>query len=211
MHELTDQLNDLLDLPPGTMLELVDPVPVVAGVQNVEQAGQMALVCNPEVREAEQTIAKAEAAMKVAKMDYLPDINIIGGYGNQTDANYIQDNFTYLGITANYTFFEWGKKNDVLMQRQTDVAMARQNLNVTRDKVLLEARKAYLNFDQALQSYRLAGEMAQACQDAEKSAASPTAAMAAKGATAKAQLEYMKAEINYRVAYAQLASAIGLE
>ncbi len=105
-------------------------------------------------------------------MDYLPDVNIIGGYANQTDASYIQDNFTYLGITANYTFFEWGKKNDVLMQRQTDVALARQNLNVTRDKVLLEARKAYLNFDQALQAYRLAGEMAQACQDAEKSAAS---------------------------------------
>lgn len=211
VRELTDQLNDLLDFPPGTMLELVDPVPAVPGVQNVDQAGQMALVCNPEVREAQQTIAKAEAAVKVAKMDYLPDVNVIGGYANQTDASYIQDNFTYLGITANYTFFEWGKKNDVLMQRQTDVALARQNLNVTRDKVLLEARKAYLSFDQALQAYRLAGEMTQACLDAEQGAVSPAAAMAAKGATAKAQLEYLKAEINYRVAHAQLESAIGLE
>ncbi len=48
------------------MLELVDPVPAVPGVLNVDQAGQMALVCNPEIREAEQTIAKAEAALKVA-------------------------------------------------------------------------------------------------------------------------------------------------
>jgi outer membrane protein TolC len=190
---------------------LVDPVPALPGVQNVDQAGQMALVCNPEVREAEQTIAKAEAALKVARMDYLPDVNIIGGYANQTDASYIQDNFTYLGITANYTFFEWGKKNDVALQRQTDVALARQNLNVTRDKVLLEARKAYLNFDQALQAYRLSGEMVQACLDAEKGAANQTALAAAKGATAKAQLEYMKAEISYRVAHAQLAGAIGLE
>ena len=117
VRDLADQLNDLLDFPPGTVLELVDPVPPVPAVQSAEQAGCMALACNPEVHEAEQEIAKAEAALKVARMDYLPDVNIIGGYANQTDASYIQNNFTYLGITANYTFWEWGKKNDVVRQR----------------------------------------------------------------------------------------------
>jgi outer membrane protein TolC len=144
-------------------------------------------------------------------MDYLPDINIIGGYANQTDASYIQNNFTYLGITANYTFWEWGKKNDVLRQRETDIALAHQNLLVTQDKVLLAARKAYFEFDQALQAYQLAGEMVRACEEAEKGATTPVAVMTAKGATAKAQLEYMKDEINYRVAYAQLMGAIGQE
>jgi outer membrane protein TolC len=211
VRDLADQLNDLLDFPPGTVVELVDPVPSVPAVQSAEQAGCMALACNPEVHEAEQEIAKAEAALKVARMDYLPDVNIVGGYANQTDASYIQDNFTYLGITANYTFWEWGKKNDVVRQRQTDIAMAHQNLRVTQDKVQLEARKSYVAFDQALQSYRLAGEMVQACQDAEKGATTPAAMMTTKGATAKAQLEYMKDEITYRVAHAQLMGAIGQE
>jgi outer membrane protein TolC len=105
IQSLTDQMNDLLDLPPGTVLELVDPVPPVAPVSSPEQAAQMAMACNPEIREAELNISKAEAALKVAHMDYYPDVNIIGGYGNQTDASYIQNNFTYLGITANYTFW----------------------------------------------------------------------------------------------------------
>ncbi|HTQ40190.1 MAG TPA: hypothetical protein VMJ32_14280 [Pirellulales bacterium] len=35
--------------------------------------------------------------------------------------------------------------------------------------------------------------------------------LAAKGATAKAQLDYMKDEIAYRVAHAQLLNAIGQE
>jgi outer membrane protein TolC len=211
VQELNDQLNDLLDLPPGTVLELVDLVPPSPPVQSAEQAAQMALACNPEILEAQQNIAKAEAALKIAHMDYYPDVNVVGGYANQTGASYIQNNFTYLGVTATYTFWEWGKKSDVSRQRETDIALAHQNLQVTRDKVQLDARKAFGAFDQALSAYRLAGEMVQACQDAERGAANPAAVMSTKGATAKAELEYMKAEIGYRVAHAQLMGTIGAQ
>ena len=209
IQELNDQLDDLLDFPPGTVLELVDPVPPVPPVASPDQAAQMALAANPEICEAKQTIAKAEAGLKVARMDYYPDVNIVGGYANQTGASYIQDNFTYLGLTASYTFWEWGKKNDVIHERETDVALAHQNLQVVSDKVQLEARKSYGAFEQALCAYRLAGELAQAYLDAEQSAKDPVALANAKGATAKAQLEYMKDEIAYRVAHAQLMGAIG--
>jgi outer membrane protein len=212
IQTLTDQLNDLLDLPPGTTLELADPVPPAPPVASAEQAAQMAMACNPEIREAEQDIAKAEAAMKIAHMDYYPDVNIIGGYANQTDASYIQSNFTYLGITANYTFWEWGKKNDVMRQREMDISLAHQNLQVVTDKVQLAARKSYAAFAQAFEAYQLDGEMVQACKDAERAAGNNMAALpAAKSATAKAELDYMKAEIDYRVAYAQLIAAIGRE
>jgi outer membrane protein TolC len=212
IQTLTDQLNDLLDLPPGTVLELVDPSPSAPPVASAEQAAQMAITCNPEMREAEQNIAKAEAALKVAHMDYYPDVNIIGGYANQTDASYIQSNFTYLGITANYTFWEWGKKGDVARQRETDISLARQNLQVVTDKVQLEARKSFGAYEQALRGYQLANEMVAACKDAEQAAGNnPTSSANAKAVTAKAQLDYMKAEIDYRIAYAQLVAAIGHE
>jgi hypothetical protein len=71
-----------------------------------------------------------------------------------------------------------------------------------------EARKAYGVFAQSLEAYQLAGEMVQARKAAEKGAADLTAAAVAKGATAKAELEYMKAEIDYRVAHAKLTAAI---
>ena len=69
-----------------------------------EDAAQAALANSPEVREASQTIAKAQAALQVARMDYLPDIAVISGYANQTAASYIQPNIGYLGITGSYTF-----------------------------------------------------------------------------------------------------------
>ena len=86
IQELTEQLNDLLDFPPGTPLELTDPVPQVPPIESADQAAQMSLTNNVEVREAAQNIAKAEAAVKIARMDYLPDVNVVGGYANQTGA-----------------------------------------------------------------------------------------------------------------------------
>jgi outer membrane protein TolC len=210
IRELTDQLNDLLGLPACTTLELVDPLPAELPVRCADAAAQVALAHSPEVREAQQTIRKAEAGLKVARMDYLPDVNIIGGWANQTLGSYMQPNFGYLGITGTYTFWAWGKKKDVTRQRQTDIALAQQNLEVTMDKVALEARKAFGTFEQARDTYRLAGEMVQAHKEAEKTAAGPTA-LQAKADTSKAELEYMKAEIAYRIAHAQLAALLCIE
>jgi outer membrane protein TolC len=208
VQELTDTLNSLLDFPPCTVLELVDPVPADLPPRCADEAAQFALGHSPEVREAEQGLAKAHAALQVARMDYLPDVAVIGGYANQTAASYIQTNIAYLGVFGSYTFWDWGKRRDVKKQRETDIALAQQNLEVVTDKVRLEARKAYGTYEQDREAYRLAGEMVQARQEAEKAAAGP-AALQAKADTARAQLDQMKAEIAYRVAHAQLAALAG--
>jgi outer membrane protein TolC len=207
IRELTDQLNDLLDFPPGTVLELIDPVPPLPAIESADQAVQMSMMNNPEVREAAQNINRAEAAIKLARMEYLPDVNVVGGFANQTGASYIQQNITFVGVTGSYTFWDWRKRNDVCQQRQADLAMAHQNLLVVSGKVQAEARKSFGAFQQALASYRLAQEMVEACKDAERGAHDPATIMSTKAATATAELELMKAEIAYRVAHAQLAAA----
>ncbi len=206
VRELTQQLNDLIDLPSETALELVDPIPEELGLHSAEEAAERALACNPEVREAQQGIAKAEAAMKMARMAYLPDVSVMGGYANQTVASYIQPNIGFVGLTGSYTFFEWGKKQDI--KRQRDMDMANQNVQVTLRKVSAEARTAFFNYEQARDEYRLAAEMVQARKDAEKGVTG-TVALQAKTDSTKAELDYMKAEINYRVAHAQLVGVIG--
>jgi outer membrane protein TolC len=210
VRELTQTLNDLLDLPACTVLELVDPVPPDIQVKCEDEAASLALTRSPEVRDAEQSVTKAEAAMKVARMAYLPDVNVIGGYANQTFASYIQPNIGYIGVTGSMTFWEWGKKRDLVRQREMDIALAHQNIRVVSDKVQLEARKAYSTYDGARLGVRLAGEMVQARKEAAK-AATGAAAMQANADAAKAELEYMKAEITYRVAHAQLSGLIGCQ
>jgi outer membrane protein TolC len=210
VRDLARTLNDLLDLPACTVLELVDPVPLDLRVRCEDEAVSLALAHSAEVREAEQSIAKAEAAMKVAKMAYLPDVNVIGGFANQTAASYIQPDIGYVGVTGSWTLWEWGKKRDIRRQRDMDIALAHQNVRVVRDKVQLDTRKAFVEYEQAREELRLAGDMVQARKEAEKSAPPPLA-MQAKADESKAELEYMKAEIAYRVAHAKLAGLISAE
>jgi outer membrane protein TolC len=208
VQELTVILNDLLNLPSCTALELCDPLPSNLPVRCADDAAQQAVANNAEIHEAEQAIVKAEAALKVARMAYIPDVNIIGGSADQHFADYIQHGFSFFGVTANYTVFEWGKKVDVVRQRHALIAVAHQNLVVVTDKVQVEARKAFVAFEQAREAFQLAGEMAQARKEVEKGATGEKA-FEAKGETAKAELEQMKAEIAYRVAHAKLAGLLG--
>ncbi len=137
-------------------------------------------------------------------MDYYPDVNVGGGYANQTDASYIQPNFTYLGITANYTFWEWGKKNDVVRQRHTDIALANQNLQVIQDKIQLEAPQNIRGFRSGVSGLSAGRRNGSSVPRRGESSHNSGRHRERKAATAKAQLEFLKAEITCRVANAQL-------
>lgn len=209
MAELTAVLTQLLGLPPCTDLELVEPALPPVTVTCAEEAAQQALANHPQVREAQQGITKAQAGLRAAKMDYLPDVNVVGGYGGQTAADYIQDNFAYVGVTAAYTFWDWGKRREVKRQRQAQIALAHQNVEVMIETAQLEARKAFLAYKQAEEELQIATEVVQARQDAEQEARDPAAVFTVKAATAKAMLEQMQAELTYRLAHAKLLAAIG--
>ena len=73
-QELMQQLDSLLDLPLCTILELVDPLPTELPVRCADDVAEIAVGQSPEVREAAQSIAKAEAGLKIARMAYIPDV-----------------------------------------------------------------------------------------------------------------------------------------
>ena len=207
--ELAGVLAQLLGLPSCTGLELVEPVLPAVTVTCADEAAQHALANNPQVREAHQNITKARAGLRAAKMEYLPDVNVVGGYSGQTAADYIQDNFAFVGVTASYTFWDWGKRKEVKRQREAQIALAHQNVDVMIETVQLEARKAFLAFKQSEEELRIANDVVKVRQEAEQEAKDPATALTAAAATAKAHLEQMQAEVNYRLAHAKLLAAIG--
>ncbi|SIO58402.1 Outer membrane protein TolC [Singulisphaera sp. GP187] len=209
--DIAEQLNNLIGLPAGTLLVLEEPMPPQPPVHSADEAAGRALACNPQVQEAMATSHKAAAAFQIARSEFLPDVNIFGSYFNQTAAPIIQPNFGAFGISASYTFVDWGKRRHVKHQREYQIAQAQQNVQATIDKVVLEARQAYTGFEQANEGLALANEMVQARRDSEGPARLPAAIQAAKAATAKAELEQLHAEANYRVAHAKLMEVIGAD
>lgn len=206
--ELTEQFNDLLDLPLCTVLELVEPLPAPLPVGCADDAVRMALLNNPQLQEADATIGKAHAALRVAKSSFLPDVNVLGGFYNQTVMSYVQNDFALVGVIASYDF-EWGNKFKVKRQRETMVDMAHQNLQVTIDKITLEVRKSFHEYEQARQALALANDNVKAHLEVEQTIQNLAALAAAKAETAKAELAVIQAELDYRLAHAKLANAIG--
>jgi X-X-X-Leu-X-X-Gly heptad repeat protein len=207
--ELTDTLNQLLCLPPGTELEVFEPVLPGVPVNSADEAAQLAMANNPKLCEAQQDIAKAHAGIKAAKMEYLPIVDVVGGYINQDFADYIQPNIGFVGVTANYTLLDWGKRGHVLRQRETQLMMASKNVQVTAEAVQLDARKAYLAYTQAQSELQIANEVVAASVDGVKEAKDFATVMTAKSAVAKAELDLMKAELAARLAQIKLLAAIG--
>ena len=207
--ELAAQLNGMLDFPPSTRLELIELAPVEAPVYSADQAVACAVSHSPEVFQAEQDAVKAEAALKLAKLDYLPDVMVFGGYVNQNGINAIQSDFSYAGVMANITLFEGGKRVHAVRQAETVAAMARQKACQTRDEVGLKAQKAFREYEQAKESLKTAEEMALVRREAQQKVRSPEDVIKAAGELMKAEAGVVQAEATCRVNCLKLIGIAG--
>jgi outer membrane protein len=204
-----EQLNALLDLPACTTLELVEPPLPGLAVRCADEAIGLALAVSPQIREAEQNVVKAEAAVKAAKVDYLPNVNVIGGYAHQEGIPAIQPDIGYLGIQGSYTFFEWGKRYNTVKERQVTVFLAQQKLAQTQDEVRQKAQKAFREIEQHREALQLATEMAQLRKEAVKKAAGLKAGLDAGKDLLEAEVNVVKEELAYRTAHVELSTLIG--
>jgi outer membrane protein TolC len=206
--DLQEQLNGLLDLPLCTVLELVEPPLPVVPYHCADDVIGLALAASPEIRQAQQTILKAEAAVAAGKLDYVPSIALTGGYINQTGASYIQQDIGYVGLAGSYTLVDWGKRRNVIRERNNLVTMATLKYQQTQDDVRQKAVKAFREVQQSQEALRTAQQMVGLRREAEKGATDLPAMMVAGKARALAEVDAVKAELTYRQAYVQLMSLI---
>ena len=208
--ELEEQLNGMLELPLTTRLELMELPPIEVPVRSADQAIASALCCSPEVFQADQDIIKAEAAVKVAKVDYLPDVMLFGGYVNQNGFNVTQNDIGYAAVMVNQSLFAGGKRVHAVRQAETVVAMARQKACQTRDEVGLKAQQAFRKYEQAREALQTAQEMVLVRKEAQQKASSPEDIIKAADKLMEAEAAVVQAEATFRVAGVTLVSISGL-
>lgn len=203
------QLRVLLDLPAEIKLEIVEPSLPAPNVNSADEAITLALAGSPEVCEAAQNIAKAQAAVQAAKVDYLPNVNVIGGYANVNGLPAIQQNVGYLGLMGSYTFYDWGKRNHTVCERETVVSMAQLQWQQTQDEVRHKAAKAFRELELSREALKMAEQFVVLRIEAEKVATDLTSRIAATKAKGLAEVEFVKAKLAYQTAHAQLANITG--
>ncbi|HEU0179604.1 MAG TPA: TolC family protein [Blastocatellia bacterium] len=215
--ELTNCLSGLTGLPEDARLELVPPPPAVIEADFYSQQQQKppqaappqkprpVIAYNPEIVEAEETVVKAKAAHRLAKLEYVPDAVITGGYMFQTGIPALPDDFSWIGVVATWTIFDFFKRERTIKERGAQVTMAKANLEMVRAKVAAESLKTVMDVDRTRRILELTRRVAsmQRAMTSRDQDPGPEA----KAALAKAEAEMFQAELDYRMAYSQLKRA----
>jgi outer membrane protein TolC len=204
VKELTASLVEMVGLPEGTRLELVPPEPFVENI-SLSEATQKAAAVSPEVVEAEQTAVKAHAGSALSKMAYFPSVAIVGGYTDQNALNIILPrSFTYIGLIATYTVFDFGKREHGVKEASAQAEAADLAVHLTKAKTAAGVKSSYLELERSRQLVQLARRMASATRIVEASYGSDDTEV--ESAQAKMEADMYRAEFEYRQAYARLRS-----
>ena len=206
VKDLTQSLNAMVGLPVETELELVAPSIVDEKISLVDATTE-AVSNNVAVIEAEQTVAKARAASKLSKMEYIPDVAVLGGYVFQTAIPLLPRDFSYIGVLVSYNIFDFGKRERTMRERTTQLAMAEGALEMTKAKVSTGVQKSFLDMERTRRILELTRRLATTYQVTPASYQNND--LEAKAARAKAEAELFQAELDYRMAVAQLKREIG--
>jgi outer membrane protein TolC len=205
--ELTASLNELLGWPDDTRLELAPPAPLVEGISMKEAVGQ-AITTNPDVIEAEQNVEKARAGVRLSKLDYVPDSAILGGYAYQNNAlPALPRDFTFIGITATYNLFDFGKREHTVKERSTQLEMAQAALELTRAKVAAAVKTSYFELERSRQLADLAHRMESAARTLNVKYGDED--LDVQASQAEIELDILQVDLEHREAYAKLMALMG--
>ena len=208
VKELTASLNNMIGLPEETKLDLVPPEPLTEDT-SMDEAVDKAVAANVQVVEAEQTAVKAKAGSALSKMQYFPSVAIVGGYTNQNALKIILPrDFSYIGVIATYTVFDFGKRERGVKESDAQAEMAELAVPLTKAKVSAEVKSSYFELERSRKLSEMARRMVSASQVVYASARSDNSDV--ESAQAKIEADMFRAELEYRQAYARLKSLMGV-
>jgi outer membrane protein TolC len=159
LSDLHMQFNDAIGLPLGTAVALDPAVTDAPEGCTREACITVALESHPEIAEARATVEKAEAAVRLAQYDYVPDVEAYARYSFQDNAPFLASNFATVGIHLTYELFDGGKRRASVAARRAQLAQARENLARLRDDVELRVSTSYNKLERTRQMVAVSQEL----------------------------------------------------
>src|SRR4029453_10072794 len=99
---------------------------------SLQEVTQQAIAHSLEIVEAEQEVVKAKAATKLSKLDYVPDVAVVGGYVYQTALPVLPKDFTYIGFIGSLTLFDFGKREKTINESKNKLEMAEAHMELVK-------------------------------------------------------------------------------
>lgn len=144
---LNYQLANLLQLPEGTVIEIPE--------NSVEKTTEIVTETATERKDLEALQYQEEALksnIKIAKGNYLPSINLIGGYIALDVKNaFTITNAMNFGAGISYNFSSLFKNKKEVEKAKSKTLEATQQIAILSDKIKEEVQEANANYELALQ------------------------------------------------------------
>ena len=207
VRELTASLNHMMGWPDDTELELAVPAPLVENI-NLQDVSDKPAASNPALVEAEQTVAKAQAASSISKLAYIPTVAAVAGYMFQNILPAVNSNFGYGGVIASYTLFDFGKREHAVKEARAQVGMAETALQLTKAKLAADVKKSYFELERSRQLSQVAQKMGSSTALLLK-VSSDSESPEITAARADVEVEMLEADFAHRQAFNRLKALIG--
>jgi outer membrane protein TolC len=218
LSDLHMQFNDVIGLPLTTAVSLDPNVEAVRPEScEPEECVRLAVESHPEIAEARAEVEKAASAVRLAKYDFVPDVDVFARYSHQNNVPFLASNFGTLGVRLSYDLFSGGKKRATLRERDVVLAQARENLARISDEVELRVQTAYNKLERTRQMIAVSDELmllrAESRRMTVEQVAHGSALRSQSLATVAQELEAkagsLQSQLDYLQAAAELEDAIG--
>jgi outer membrane protein TolC len=217
LSDLTMQLNDTIGLPLTTPLSLEVSVRQGSATCDREACLRVALESHPEIAEARAEIEKANAAVRLAKRQYIPDVEAFARYSYQDNVPFLARNFGTFGVHFGYDLFDGGRRNAAIGEHKAQLSQAEENLSRIKEEVELRVQTAWNKLERTRQMVAVSEELLSlriesqrvTAQQLEKGAALRSQADAAIAHELDAKTLLLQSQLDYIQARDEMTEAMG--
>ncbi len=215
--DIRAQFNNVVGLPQNTQIEVEEQVAGAGELPDKQECIRLAQAATPEIASAEETVKKAEAAVRAARLEYVPDVSVFARHDYQDGVAFLFHNYAVVGAEFKYTLFDGGKRRAVIGEREAQRTQAVQNLqrlkddagaNVERALDQMEQSRSLIDVAKQVLDLRTEGDRIATVQFSHGVILSSKRAEAT-AALAKARADLVKAQLGYLQSQAELEVLIG--
>jgi outer membrane protein len=212
-------LNDLMERDINTQFRTAPTEELLPAEEDLHLAQTQALAQQPSIREAGLTVKQAEIQRRLAKAQYLPELNASVHYISPFGIDFLPSNIAAAGIEFKWDTFDWGGRSHTVQQKTIAVEQSKQQLEETKAQVLVNVD----NMFRSLQEARVGVSVAKLAQAAAREKLNETTNQYAQktalfrdvlqqqAAAQGADAQYIQAVAAFWMAKANLDKAIGEE
>lgn len=144
-----EQLNVLMGEPLEKRFQLTSRLPAL-GALNLEEARARAAANRPEVREARLLVEQADLAIRLKRLEWIPDVNLtLTHYGFLNSGNLAPNQIAIAGLSLSWEPWDWGRKNRESAAAHQRREQARLALTQAEAQAGLEVGRAWREWEKA--------------------------------------------------------------